>query len=347
MHLSLTLLMFLAVASAAQTVQGNVRNGTTGMPAPGQQVVLLAQIGELARAITDKSGTFHILLSTKPGPHTPTNVRVTYDGIDYYQSIHPGQRTTVNVYDASTQVRGISGFLTILQFQAEADKLQVTELHAFSNNSDPPTTTIDPNNLVISIPERSSGLSATVSGPDGGAVKLPVISIPERKNMYRIEFPMKPGLTKYAVNYEIPYSGQFVFRRQTQYPMKRVCVIIPKAMRFQSLGGNLFHSVSDHPGIHEQVLDGLGADQSLTFKLSGTGALSQFFRPLTPGEPSVATKSKVLTVQGPRPEDQGANASTAPPRTAVGTPQIVLAIGILALAGILIVSVLRKSNSKS
>lgn len=347
MNLSRTLLLFLPLACAAQTIQGNVQNGTTGKPEPGHQVILYTTSGEQARTTTDTNGAFQLKLSGNLNPHSPAILRVSHGGVEYDQAVRSGQSTNVRVYEASSQVRGIRGSLSILQFQAKGKVLQVTELHALSNNSDPPTTRVDPNNLVLSIPEGAKVRPATVSGPDGGAFKLPLVSIPGQRAQYRIEYPIKPGLTKYAISYEVPYSGELVFRRQAQYPMKRIGVIVPESMRFRSLGAKAFHAVVDQPGTHEQALDGLDANEPFAFELSGTGVLAHSFRPLSPGEPSRSTGSKTL-MSAPRPHggSSGTSASPTQARTGLVGSQLTLAIVILVLAGTLIWGMMLKRNSR-
>jgi hypothetical protein len=343
MILSRTLLLLLPLACSAQIIQGNVQNGTTGKPAAAHQVILFTASGEQARTTTNENGMFQIEPSVKLAPHSPAILQVIHDGVEYFQSVRPGQRTNVKIYDASDQVKRISDYLSILQFEVKGKLLQVTELHAFSNSSNPPTTRVDANNVVLSIPEGSQVRPATVSGPDGGTVKLPLVSIPGKRTQYRIDFPMKPGLTKYAVSYDVPYSGDLVFRRQAQYPIKRVGVIVPASMRFHSLGAKAFHAVVDQPGSHEHVLDGLDANERFAFALSGTGALAHSFRPLTPGEPPRSTGSKTLmSAPWPRPGYLLPGASPARARPFLAEYQVILAIGSVMLAGLLLWRVMPK-----
>jgi hypothetical protein len=338
-----TLFLLLPLAGSAQTIQGNVQNGTTGKPEPGHQVILFTSLGEQARATTNENGAFQINLRANLAPHSLAILKVIHDGVDYFQTVASGKVTNVRVYDSSNQVSGISGYLSILQFQVKEKLLQVTELHAFSNASSPPVTRSGSDNLVITIPEGAQVDLATVSAPDGGTSKLPLVSIPGRGGKYGIDFPMKPGLTKYAIRYEVPYAGELMFRRQTQYPMKRIGVIVPESMRFRSLSAKLFHGVVDQPGTHEQVLDGLKANEAFAFELSGTGVLANSFRPLRPGETSSARGTKTLmSAPGPRGESLGRSASSSRARSGVLGYPAILAMGILVLGGALLLVIMQK-----
>jgi hypothetical protein len=342
-----TLFLLLPLASSAQTIQGNVQNGTTGRPEPGHQVILFTSSGEQARATTNENGAFQIDLRANLAPHSLAILKVIHDGVDYFQTIASGQVTNVGVnvrvYDSSSQVSGVSGYLSILQFQVKGKLLQVTELHSFNNASSPPVTRSGSDNLVITIPEGAQVDLATVSAPDGGTSKQPLVWIAGRGGKYSIDFPMKPGLTKYAIRYEVPYAGELMFRRQTQYPMKRIGVIVPESMRFRSLGARLFHGVVDQPGTHEQVLDGLKANEAFAFELSGNGVLAKSFRPLTPGETSRSNGAKTV-MNAPRPhgESLGRSANSSRARSGVLGYPVILAMGILVLVGTLLLVIMQK-----
>ena len=337
MTLSQILFVLLPLACAAQTIQGNVRNGTTGKPEPGQQVILFTTSGEQARSVTNGDGEFRIETRPPLDPHSPAILQVTHGGVEYFQSVRSGQRASVKLYEAASKIDGISDYLTILQFQVRGTLLQVTELHALSNASNPPTTKVDPNNLVLALPEGSQVEPATVSGPDGGTLKLPLVLITGKRNQYRVDFPIKPGLTKYAVSYEVPYADELVFRRQAQYPIKRMGVIVPDSMRFRSLGAKVFHAVTGQSGSHEQELDGLGANERFAFELSGTGALAHSFRPLNPGGSSRSAGSKTFVSEPwSHAGSLGTSDSLAPARSGWVGRQVIFALGIVLAAGVLL-----------
>ncbi len=287
MKFSLTLITMLSIACSAQTFQGRVMNGSTGKPETSCQVILFTRSGEQGRAITDDKGKFQIVPKVKLGRHASAVLQVTHAGVDYFQPTIQGQVANLTVYQSANRVSLISGQLSILQFQSIGKRLQVTELHALNNQSTPPVTQVDTNNFVLSIPPGAQIEPATVSSPDGGTTKVPLTPVAGSTVQYRIEFPIKPGMSKYAIRYELPYdAGGFVFRRQSQYPMSRIGVMIPKSMGFRSLSPHSFHPFADSKGAQEQQfeLDKLARNTEIAFSLSGTGELAHSFRPLQPGE---------------------------------------------------------------
>jgi hypothetical protein len=279
MNFSCILFLLLPIACAAQSIQGSVYNATTGRAEPAHQVILFTPAGEQARATTDEYGAFSIRLPKELDARALTILQVVHDGVDYYQPIHLGEKTIAKVYEASNRVGKIKAYLSILQFQSKGTSLQVTELHAIDNASSPPRTKVSPDNLVLSIPQGAQVSSAVVSMPDGSTLQVPLVAIPGRTGLYRLGLPLKPGRTKYAISYEVPYTNKFIFRRQSQYPIGRLGIIIPESMGFRLLSAQPFRMVADQPRTQERIFDHLAANQIFAFEISGTGSLSRSFEP--------------------------------------------------------------------
>jgi hypothetical protein len=90
---------------------------------------------------------------------------------------------------------------------------------------------------------------------------------------YAVNFPLRPGATKFAFNYDLPYRGHAAFQTRHAYPLQQMAVMIPLAMKFSSRSpafrilsiGNSHYQV--HTANQLQVGEGPG------FEVSGTGAL--------------------------------------------------------------------------
>ncbi len=333
------ILLLFPIACFAQTFQGRVVNGTTGNPQPSCQVILFTSSGEQGRSLTNDSGEFRIVPKTKLGGRSAAILQIKQDGVDYFQPVIQGQFANFKVYQSANQVRVISSPLSILQFQSVGKRLQVTELHALNNVSNPPITQMDPSNFVLSIPHGAQIEPVTISSPDGGSTKVPLVPVAGSTDQYSIDFPIKPGLTKYAIRYDLPYdAGEFVFRRQTQYSMDRIGVMVPKSMRFRSLSLRSFHPVAGTQGAQEQQfeVDQLASNTPVAFALSGTGELAHSFRPLQPGERPVPApltpKTSAILSQGAIPP---AGAARAPRRSLLAGYERAIALGSLVLAGAL------------
>jgi hypothetical protein len=328
----------LSIACSAQTFLGRLMNGSTGNPQPSRQVILLTSSGECGHAMTNDSGEFRIVPKVKLGPRASAVLKVTLDGVDYFQPAIGGQVTNFEVYQSADRVSLISGSLSILQFQSVGKQLQVTELHALNNLSTPPITQVNPDNFVLSIPRGAQIEPAIISSPDGGTSEVPLVSVAGSTDQYRIEFPIKPGLTKYAIRYELSYDpASFVFRRQIQYPMSRIGVIIPKSMHLRLISPHSLHPVAGAPGAqeHQFELDKLASNTTVAFALSGTGELARSFHPLQPGERLAPTMSAPQTKVTSPPVFPANRFPTSQHSRLTGYEAIV-AVGILLLAGALV-----------
>ncbi|HTC48901.1 MAG TPA: hypothetical protein VK722_16370 [Candidatus Aquilonibacter sp.] len=296
MNISSAILLLFPITCSAQMFQGRVTNGSTGNRQPSSQVILFTPAGEQGRAMTNDRGDFHIDLPAKLAPGSSAVLQVTKDGVDYFQTVRAGEFANLKIYQAAGHVSSIDDQFCILQFQTSGKRLQVTELHALNNRSDPPITQVNSGNFVLSIPPGAQIESAIVSSPDGGTSKLLIAPVAEAANQYRIDFPVKPGLTKYAIRYELNYDARgFVFSRRSQYPMDQVGVMVPNSMRFRSRSPHTFHAATNAGNTQEQQfeLDKLEANATFGFTLSGTGELARSFRPLQPSERPAPQTSRV------------------------------------------------------
>jgi hypothetical protein len=335
-------LLVFSIACFAQTFQGRVMNGSTGNPQPSCQVVLFTSAGEQGLVLTNDSGEFRIVPKVKLGRGSGAILQAKQDGVDYFQPVIQGQFANFKVYQSAKQVSVISSPLSILQFQSVGKRLQVTELHALNNISNPPITQVDPTNFVLSIPHGAQIEPAIVSSPDGGSSKVPLVPVAGSTDQYSIDFPIKPGLTKYAIRYELSYDAQeFVFRRQTQYPMDRLGVMVPKSIRLHSLSPHKFHPVAGSQGAQEQQfeVDKLASNTAIAFSLSGTGELARSFRPLQPGEHHVNSQVAAKASAIPPPAISqlksiaAANPTFAPHHAPTGYKRTI-ALGILVFGAI-------------
>jgi hypothetical protein len=296
---SLILTILCVVPCGAQIIRGTVRHGATGRPVPGDQVILLsAGTLEKGRTLSGKDGDFQIEAQPPTSSPEALTVRVIHDGVSYDDPVQSGSDVNVTVFDGSRRVSGLSGYMSILQFQTRGGVLEVMELHAIRNDSKPPMTRVAPDNLELSMPEGSQVRSVTVAGPDNKVLKVSPTLVAGKGTDYEIDFPIKPGLTRYAVTYDLPYSNKVVFRRRGQYRMRQISVLLPKSMGFTSLGPQLFHRTADQQGAQVETLYALGQNEPLAFELSGAGALPQEFRPLDPSARPGPTLDKPTSAMG-------------------------------------------------
>jgi hypothetical protein len=261
------------VAVAADSITGIVRDQTHGQPAVGDDVMLLdpgngAQ--QEARAKTDDQGAFSLELH-QPGKQYV--VRVVHQGINYDQRAGADSAIMINVYDAATQVRGISGGLEIIRAGTNGNQLHVSEMIEIRNNSSPPVTRSGERTFEVYLPANAKIDSVLAAGPENIGSAISATPLDGGAGHYAVNFPLRPGATKFAFNYDLPYAGHAVFHTRSIYPLQQLAVMLPPSMTFKS-PSSVFQILpvgTDRYRVEatEQVKAGEGPQ----FEISGVGAL--------------------------------------------------------------------------
>jgi hypothetical protein len=270
-------LLLLSSLASAQTLTGAVKNGTTGKPAAGDDVVLLSLgqgMEEAGRTKSDAKGNFSFKLDAQ-GPHL---VRVIHQEVTYHRMAPPGTTSVeVQVYDVGKKIEGIEVVADIMRFQAGQGQLQVERTFAVTNNSKPPRTQMNEHNLEFYVPDGAVIGEAQAMTAGGQPVKsAPVPEGANAKNKYAFLFPLRPGETRFNVIYTVPYTGSVNIDPKSVYTLEHFVAIAPKAMEFSAAPGAKFQ-IAPYPGqpdANVEVASSAGLGQPLAFKLSGEGTLA-------------------------------------------------------------------------
>ena len=266
----------LLVSASAQTLTGAVKNGTTNKPAAGDDVVLLSLgqgMEESGRTQTDAKGNFSLKLDNAGGPHL---VRIIHQGVTYHRMAPPGTTSVdVEVYDVSKKVQGISVTADVMRFQAQGSELQGIRLFAVNNASDPPRTQMSDQSFEFYLPDGAQvdqSMAMTAGGQPINSAPVPQ----KQKNRYAFVFPLRPGETQFQVSYHLPYSGEASFDPKTLYGAQHFVVVLPKSMQFSPATGAAFKAMQDprQADAVVQVASNTAPGQPLSFKISGTGTMS-------------------------------------------------------------------------
>ena len=274
----LALALLLPSLASAQTLTGTVKNATTGKPAAGDEVVLL-KLGqgmeESGSTRTDTQGKFIFKLDDAQSPHL---VRAIHQDVTYHTMAPPGTNSVdVEVYDVAKQVDGIRVVADIMRVETAQGQLQIVREFGVQNASTPPRTQMNERNLEFYIPDGAQIIpdSATATTENGNPLKS--APAPEgEKNRYSFLFPLRPGLTRFEVAYQLPYSGSANINPRSLYPLEHFVVMTPKAMQFTAASpgaGFKLIPYPQEPDAAVQVSSSTTVRENLSFKVSGTGSL--------------------------------------------------------------------------
>ena len=271
------LIVLLTSFAAAQTLSGTVKDATTGKSSAGDEVVLfkLAQkMEESGRTQTDAAGLFQLKLEDQKAAHL---VRVFHQGVSYHRMMPPGAASVaIEVYDVAKQVDGVKVFADIMRVQSSESQILVTREFAVQNTSNPPRTQMSEHTLEFYVPDHARVIVDSATATIEAGIPVKSAPLPEHeKNRYSFLFPLRPGLTRFAVTYQLPYSGSATFDPRTIYPLEHFVVTLPKGMQFKASASSVpfkLLNFSNRSNATVRVASNVTAGQALAFNISGEGA---------------------------------------------------------------------------
>lgn len=153
----------------------------------------------------------------------------------------------------------------------------MTREFGVQNSSNPPRTQMNERNLEFYVPDGAHVIDDSASATTEGGNPLKSAPVPEgEKNRYSFIFPLRPGLTRFEVTYQIPYSGSANLDPKSIYPLEHFVVMIPKAMQFTAAAaaaGFKLINYPNEPDASVQVASNTTPGENLAFKVSGEGTL--------------------------------------------------------------------------
>ncbi len=213
-HLCASVATLLLALPALAAVEGTVTNKTTGKPQSGATVTLykLGQAGmESVESVkSGAAGKFH-MEQTPQGPHL---IQTAFDGVTYNHMLPPGSdssNVSLEVYNSSKQPGAAHIARHFVIFQPSGAQMSVNEGFIFRN--DGPTTYNDPDGgtLKFFLPVAAKGIAQVkATAPQG----MPIDRAADKTsqpNVYKVDFPIKPGETDIQVTYLVPYSNGAVY----------------------------------------------------------------------------------------------------------------------------------------
>lgn len=269
------MLITSAIAPAA-SLTGTVINGTSRKPAAGDEVVLLtlsqSGMNEIARTETDSSGTFSLRVPDGQGAYL---VRAVHQGVTYHHLVGVAVHSvTIKVYDVAEQLDAVTAIMDVQRFEATGDMLEVKQLITVRNASKPPRTLMNDRPFEIHLPPEAQVQSGLVQIEDGQPLKnKPVPG--DRKGQYYFLFPLRPGDTRLAVVYRLPYNGAAVIEPELRNSLEQFVVMLPKSMKFEPKVAGIFQPMADVTSDNVQTTPPVKPGQVLGFGISGTGMLEE------------------------------------------------------------------------
>jgi len=253
-------------------VDGVVVNGTTGKPQPSV-LITLVQPGQggmqtIATVKSDAEGKFKIDKEYPPGP---VLLQAVFGGVVYTQPLPPGTPTTgvsVKVFDSTNKPDAGKIAQHMILLEPGADALQISETFLYDNQTQ--LTYSDPvkGSAEFYVPKGASEpIKVTINSPGGMPISREAAKT-KQANLYKVDYPVKPGETRFDIAYSLPAGDAFTAKNPD--PAAPLRLVTPKSV---TLTGDGIDDLGQEPQTQAHVYN--LRTPTADVKINGTGSLRE------------------------------------------------------------------------
>lgn len=267
--------LLLLCATSLFAIDGTVVNKSTGKPAPEIPVVLM-RLGDggMMPAGTVKSGPDG-KFAFDQGVDGPLLMQAVFDGVTYNKLLRPGEtgkNVELEIFNTTKQAGDTKIVQHMMLIEPGDGKLTVQESVIFRNSGK--ASYIDPTQGSYKFylsPEAKASLQLRASGPGN----MPVNKEAEPAgpaNIYKVDFALKPGESRFDLQYSIPFTSPGKFTGKILHPMSdtdgQTRLVTPSGVK---LGGAAVEDLGAEPQTQAEVYALKKADYEI--EITGTGSL--------------------------------------------------------------------------
>ncbi len=255
--------------ATAGTVEGTVRNGTTGKAAAGVDVILIQLQGGMQPVATTKSDAQGRFRFDRPElGAAPMLLRVPYHGVNYHEQVPPGKTAAdVQVFEPTDKPGTFQVTTRAIILQPNGDQLLVGEEYTVENHTQPPVAYFKSDGTFeFNVPP--SGQLNQVSAWSASGMPVVQGTIDKGKNRDAIAFAFRPGENGVRVSYQLPYpANQTTLHTASPYAAQRVVLVAPPTLQ---VSGEGFQPAGNEQGWNIYARVSMPADTFLDVSVSGT-----------------------------------------------------------------------------
>jgi hypothetical protein len=268
--------LMLAIAPAFAAVDGVIVNGTTGQPEPNTTVMLIqptqAGMQTLGTTNSDAQGKFSFDNNDAQGPRL---IQAIFQGVQYNKMVPPGMPSTgvqIPVY-ASTNKAGtakVTQHFIVLQ----PGEKEMTVSEGLLYMGAPSLTYYDPVNGSVRfyVPPEAKGLTSVTVNPAGGMpIQRPALKTKE-PNIFKVDYPVRPGETRFDINYTMPTASPMIFSDKEIHPEAASNLVVPSGVTAKSDDLELAGTEPKTQASIYRIKTGI-KNASFKVEVQGTGAL--------------------------------------------------------------------------
>jgi hypothetical protein len=193
----------------AATVEGTIRNGTTGATNVEADVAIInPSAGMMSQRTVHASGGEFTVDDLEAGVYI---ARVTYKGVAYNEQFQIGGAgpvdVSVSVYEPTTSWDGVRVIVPHVTGSRRDGHLVIERVYDIMNESDPPRTmTGEDGYFRFPLPDDLHDFTALYVEYSGVPIERQPVETGET-GVWRVEYPIRPGVTRVAMAYTVDYSA--------------------------------------------------------------------------------------------------------------------------------------------
>jgi hypothetical protein len=272
------LLALLTAGTLSAAIDGTVVNQTTGKPQAGVSITLVKPgqggMQTLGNTTTDASGKF-VFEHDQPGGG-PQLLQANYNGVNYNKLLTPNIPTSgveLDVYEAtkSPEVARIAQHMLLLE--PSTSEFAVNETVILQNDS---KTTYNDDKLGgfrFYLPPAANGqVKISAQGPGGMPLPRPAEKT-EEKDVFKINYPIKPGETQFEITYVLVAGSPITFHGAVVgvkgMPPAPLRLVVPPGV---TVAGKDLQQLGVEPKTQATIYD-VTAKKFFDLNVTGTGTL--------------------------------------------------------------------------
>ena len=276
--MSKLVLALLAVTNLFAAIDGTVINQTTGKPQTGVNITLVKPgqggMQTLGNTVSDASGRF-VFEHDQPGGG-PQLLQANYNGVNYNKLLTPNIPTSgveLEIYEAtkSPAVAHIAQHMLLLE--PSASEFAVNETVLIQNDS---KTTFNDDTLGgfrFYLPPAANGqVKISARGPGGMPLPRPAEKT-EEKDIFKINYPIKPGVTQFEITYVLVAGSPIIFHGAVVnikgMPPAPLRLVVPAGVTVE---GKDLQQLGTEPKTQATIYD-VTARKFFDVNVTGTGTL--------------------------------------------------------------------------
>ena len=271
-------LLVFGASAAFASIDGTVVNGTTGKPQAGVSITLIkpGQQGmqTLGTTVSDASGRF-VFEKDQPGGG-PQLLQANYNGVNYNKLMTPNIPTSnvqLEIFEATKSPAIAHVAQQMLVFEPTANQVGVSETVVVENQSKTTYNNAALGSLRFYLPPATNGqVRINAQGPQGMPLPRPAEKTAE-SNVFKVDFPIKPGETEFQVNYVLPVGSPLTYRGRVVnvegMPAGPLRLVAPPGV---TLAGKDIQRVGTEPRTQATIYN-VTAGENFTVDITGSGSL--------------------------------------------------------------------------